>query len=210
MNREQLKRELQEDYGITVQFDEAGNPILRFEDKVMIVNALAPDYAPSFLDYKADSLTGIVSVSCVNPLIKQKFLGVCFIGSPLGNGKKVEDVDKAKEVACSRALRRYCKAINFDPVVAHFNARAGQAFSPTLEAITAQEDQSRKAIHALRDRLDLDETTYRHYLAFATSTADVPGKTSTKSMSLDEMILARTYLAGIEEGIIAARRKLAA
>jgi hypothetical protein len=211
MTPEEIKQEFQLDYGINnLQFDPRGNPIFWFEDSLTIINTLAPDFAPHFTDKKFSEAIKLASVCCGSEKVPNKYVGVCFVGSPLGINKFVEDEHKAGLVAASRALSRYFKAINFDCLQAHLDARINKPFTPKIESDQAQIARLRKAIHALKNDLDLDDVTYRYYLADATKTATAEGVSSTTKMTIEQMNLSHVYLQGIRTGIQAERLKVMA
>jgi hypothetical protein len=118
------------------------------------------------------------------------FFGCCIIGEKTLDGTLVEDARKALDFASARALRKGLRGVGFDPLKAHRARQRGEAV--TLEEEVSQRVKDRRAIHALRDELGLDDRTYRDYLALATK-----GKRTTLDMSEEDMGRAAVFFRGI-------------
>lgn len=211
MTPEQIKTEFKADYGIEADeiiFDPDGAPFFTHDALSILAEKLAPQIRNVEVQLnllnKADRfITVDCGVFLENGTARNTF-GSAFVPERKADQTEEDEIkafDLALGQAKARALRSGLRSVGFDPIKAHLARKGGNVIALQPRTEEDEETTLRKAIHALRDEMNLDAETYQRYLVLAT------GKPSSKQMSIAEMSKAYTYLQGLNEG---RKRRLAA
>lgn len=201
MTPDQIKTEFKAAYDIDeeqILFDEKGNPFFDSDALSSLSIQLAPQIRNIEIDpatIKLDELHVMVPCTAyLEPGITRTTFGTCFFNPEAEQNNKQDPIEVAINTAKARALRSALRAVGFDPVKAHLARKAGKVVA--LQPRTEEDEATtlRKAIHAIRDEMNLDTETYRRYLVIAA------GKPSTQEMPVEDLRLANTYMQGLNEG----------
>ena len=153
--QQQLAADLQADYNIHVsRFDvNTGEPILGYEDKQTLVNALCEDIAQDSAEIIShdEREARCKAVIILNDGRRYDRTGFCLIGEQLGDGEQVTTSQQAVAIAQGRAYNAVLRAINFSPIRAYRQLKSGSNIEPPTPELSGEEGSLRKRLHALAE-----------------------------------------------------------
>lgn len=201
MTPEQIKEQFKAAYDIDPEqifFDEKGSPFFDHEALQLLAIKLAPQVRNIEIELAQLSKADRFVVASCSVYLEDGRARTTTGSVLLSTAGSEEDENKAFEsavlLANSRALRSGLRSIGFDPIKAHLAAQNGNVIELKPRTAADEFTITQKAIHALRDEMNLADDVYRRYLILATK------KSSTKQMNEQEIRQALTYLQALNEG----------
>lgn len=174
-DRDKLVAELCETYDLSpgqITFNAIGEPVLNFDALQVMTHALCTQ-----IKYDEVSPNNIENanhfISCTARLTLDDGreitrVDIAQMGERIGQEDSIESIPQAINVAAARAYRKALRAIGFNAIRAHYQAKQGNAFYANVEG--EDDSKDRRELHALATELgyikkDGDRSLYRNLLS---------------------------------------------
>lgn len=146
LQQEEIQREFIQAYGLDpkqISFEgERPEPIFDFDALSTLSLALTdiPDIRVEPGDF--NHIAGLTTANCRITLRDgraREVYGNCMVGEEMHDGTLVENIGQALNIARARALRNGLRAVAFDPLRAHNNAKANQQATTEFSDVRSKE-----------------------------------------------------------------------
>ncbi len=172
-DRDKLVAELCETYDLSpgqITFNSIGEPVLNFDALQVMTHTLCTqikydEVSPNNIEQarKFVSCTARLTLKDGREITR---VDIAQMGERIGTEDSIESVPQAINVASARAYRKALRAIGFNAIRAHYQAKQGNAFAAEVES--EDDSKDRRELHALAAELGYikgnDRNLYRDLL----------------------------------------------
>ncbi len=172
-DRDKLVAELCETYDLSpgqITFNSIGEPVLNFDALQVMTHALCTqikydEVSPNNLEHANNfiSCTARLTLDDGREITR---VDIAQMGERIGTEDSIESIPQAINVASARAYRKALRAIGFNAIRAHYQAKQGNAFAAEVE--NEDDSKDRRELHALAAELGYikgnDRNLYRDLL----------------------------------------------